>query len=59
VVVVTVSLSLGLGFLPYWSVYMSNETFGSTPDSDLVGLISATFGAVVGGFAVAKRIFKP
>jgi hypothetical protein len=57
-IVFTLGLALALGLLPYWSVYASNETWGSTPPSDLIALVSATFGAVIGGFAIAKRLLS-
>lgn len=57
-IIFTLVLALALGLLPYWSVYASNETWGSTPPSDLIALISATFGAVIGGFATAKRLLS-
>jgi hypothetical protein len=55
---VAVGLALILGLLPYWSVYGSNETWGSTPPSDLTALVTATFAAVVGGFVTANRLFS-
>lgn len=57
-IIFTLVLALVLGVLPYWSVYASNETWGSTPPSDLIALVSATFGAVIGGFATAKRLLS-
>ena len=55
---VTLAIALGLGAITYWSVYLSSETFGSTPNSDLVGLVSATFGVVLAGFATAEELFS-
>jgi hypothetical protein len=55
---VPVVLALVLAFLPYWSVYGSNETFGSTPPSDLTGLVTATFAAALGGFATANKLLQ-
>ena len=57
-IIVTVALALALGVLPYWSVYASNEIWGSTPSSDLIALVSATFGAVIGAFATAKKLLS-
>lgn len=57
-IIFTLVLALVLGLLPYWSVYSSNETWGSTPPSDLIALVSATFGAVIGGFATAKKLLS-
>jgi hypothetical protein len=57
-VVFTLVVALALGLVPYWSVYVSNETWGSTPNSDLIGLVSATFGAVIAGFALAKKLLS-
>lgn len=57
-IVFTLVIALVLGLLPYWSVYVSNETWGSTPPSDLIALASATFGAVIGGFALAKKLLS-
>ena len=54
----TLVVALALGLVPYWSVYASNETWGSTPNSDLIALVSATFGAVIAGFALAKRLLS-
>jgi hypothetical protein len=54
----TLVVALALGLVPYWSVYASNETWGSTPNSDLIALVGATFGAVIAGFALAKRLLS-
>jgi hypothetical protein len=54
----TVVLALALGLVPYWSVYGSNETWGSTPNSDVIALVSATFAAVIAGFATAKKLLS-
>ena len=58
-IALTVLLALGLAVLTYWSVYASNETWGSTPASDLVALVSATFAAAIGGIATAKKLLSP
>jgi hypothetical protein len=52
-------LAVALALLPYWSVYASNETWGSTPPSDLTALVTATFAAAIGGFATAKKLLSP
>jgi hypothetical protein len=57
--IATLGIALGLGALTFWSVYLSNETFGSTPNSDLIALVSATFGAVLAGLATAKKLLSP
>lgn len=49
-------LALALAMLPYWSVYASNETWGSTPAADITALVTASFAAAIGGFATAKRL---
>jgi hypothetical protein len=52
-------LAAALGGFPYWSVYASNETWGSTPPSDLTALVTATFTAAAGGLALAAKLLSP
>jgi len=49
-------LAVALGGFAYWSVYASNETWGSTPPSDLTALVTASFTAAVGGLASAGKL---
>jgi len=53
-----VVFALALAALPYWSVYASNETWGSTPPADLTALVTATFAAAAGGFATAGKLLS-
>jgi hypothetical protein len=57
-VIIGFIIATALGALPYWSVYASNETWGSTPPSDLTALVTATFTAAVGGLALAAKILS-
>jgi hypothetical protein len=57
--VFALGLALILAALPYWSVYASNETWGSTPPADLTALVTATFAAAAGGFATAGKLLSP
>lgn len=54
----TLVVAVAVAGLPYWSVYVSNETWGSTPATDLTALVTATFGAAVAGLATAKKLFS-
>lgn len=47
-----------LAALSYWSVYASNETWGSDPPSDLTALASAAFAAAVGGLVTARKLLS-
>jgi hypothetical protein len=53
-----VVLAAGLATLSYWSVYASNETWGSTPPSDLTALVGAAFAAAVGGLVTARKLLS-
>ena len=48
--------AIGLAALSYWSVYASNETWGSDPPSDLTALVSAAFAAAIGGRISARKL---
>jgi hypothetical protein len=53
-----VVLAIGLAILSYWSVYASNETWGSTPPSDITALVGAAFAAAVGGLVTARKLLS-
>jgi hypothetical protein len=56
--VLAVVFAVAFALLPYWSVYASNETWGSTPASDLTALVAATFAAAAGGLALANKLLS-
>lgn len=57
-VLVALVLAVVLAALPYWSVYASNETWGSTFAADMTALVTATFAGVVAAFATAKKLLS-
>ena len=49
--------AVALAALSYWSIYASDETWGSDPPSDLTALVDA-FAAAIGGLITAKKLLS-
>ncbi|HEY7604365.1 MAG TPA: hypothetical protein VH760_08875 [Gaiellaceae bacterium] len=56
------ALSVGIGFvvgvflaaLSYWSVYVTNDTWGEDPQAQIVALVMASFAATVAGYGAIQ-----